>query len=281
MKKQFLILIIAHAASSLSGQVGIGTENFTVSEAVHVESKNRGILFPRFYMPDPLNDISPAINPKPYMLAFNNDPEYMNENSFYYSYNKTAEKMAWRGVLDVNIINSRLIPMKSFISMGQGDAYQTTALGGAVGYTIGESPTDHPWVEIPGMRKVINFNSNKNETTILVEGMVQDNNTGGYTTSNSFAIGLFVDGKLWTTRTFIVDSGYNRPCSYQIFNLKSNIYNLIKGNHTFSVYAITRNKLSGDATELSFGSANNKCSNISLNTMMAGGDLSIQIQEFK
>ncbi|MGV4438086.1 hypothetical protein ACQ1PL_01120 [Ornithobacterium rhinotracheale] len=282
MKRILLLLFLAHTAHSLNGQVGIGTEDFSVSEAVKIESSNRGVLFPRFTIPDPPNRVDPAKKPLQYMLAFNKNPQKKDENGFYYTYKKDDGTMAWRSIIDENTINSNLLPIKHSYSLSSPYAFQKAGLGTPVPYYIGESPTDHEWISIPGMEKTIEITSQNNQSTILVEGMVQSDNSGVDHSSNSYAIALFVDGSLWTTRTYILNVSYNRPCGYHLYNLKSNTYNLPPGKHIFKVYAITRNKLRGDAKTLSFGSPNKDCmkSDNDISQFMSQGSLYIQTQEF-
>lgn len=282
MKKQLVLSLVLFSSlsSMLMGQIGIGTENFSVSEVLNIESSNKGVLFPRLMIPDPSNSIVPAENPKQYMIAFNDDPNYTNENSFHYTYRKPDNTMAWRGVLDINIINARLVPIRTNTCKATDGGSQDVGTGKPVPYIIGEGPEAHKWVEIPGLSKIVNIKSNKNEGTIVVDGMIQDNNTGSEKSSNSYAIGLFLDDKLFTVRTYVVNSSNNSPCAYQAFNLKSNVYNLTKGKHKFSIYAITRSLLSGDATTLTFGAANSGCkSGTYLSGLMSRGQMAVQIQE--
>ncbi|MGQ1944670.1 hypothetical protein [Ornithobacterium rhinotracheale] len=280
MNKKLLFLPIALLFFNLKGQVGIGTNDFSTSEAVKIESSNRGILLPRFTIPDPPNRIAPAKDPKQYMIAFNKNPEKKDENGLFYTYKKDNGFMAWRSIIDENTINSKLLPVKHSYSLSSEYADQPAGLGRPDPYNIGEETSAHKWVLIPGLEKTINITSKENNSTILVEGIVQADNGTYNHSSNSFAVGLFIDGRLKTTRTYIVDASYNRPCGYKVFNLKSNVYDLEPGNHKISVYAITRNKLHGDAKTLSFGSPNKNCTNINnLSPIMSKGSLYIQTQE--
>ncbi|MGQ1928250.1 hypothetical protein [Ornithobacterium rhinotracheale] len=282
MNKKLLFLPIALLFFNLKGQVGIGTNDFSTSEAVKIESSNRGILLPRFTIPDPPNRIAPAKDPKQYMIAFNKNPEKKDENGLFYTYKKDNGFMAWRSIIDENTINSKLLPVKHSYSLSSEYADQPAGLGRPDPYNIGEETSAHKWVLIPGLEKTINITSKENNSTILVEGIVQADNGTYNHSSNSFAVGLFIDGRLKTTRTYIVDASYNRPCGYKVFNLKSNVYDLEPGNHKISVYAITRNKLHGNANTLSFGTPNKNCLNSKnrITSFMSEGSLYIQTQEF-
>ena len=284
---KFLLSIpILSVSFFVSAQVGIGTTTVAPSEVLKVSSTNKGILLPKLKMPSPNTNVLPAINPKRYMIAFNNS-DIDDENGFYYTYEKSLSPttLAWKPFLDINTINNRLIVTKNHNYTATNGVWQNTGTGGAVPYTIGENPTVRPWLQIPGGSKTINYTKNNNETSIYFEGMIQDNNSGFDYSENSYAIGLFVDGKLHSVRTFVLTAPINSECAYDIFSLKSNVYNLPAGNHTFSVYAITRAQLSGDANTLTFGIGNNGCSLPAGWTPYLSNDMtrlkvSVQIQEF-
>lgn len=263
-------------------QIGIGTTTVSASEVMRIaanlpgETLSRGILIPRVSLSSNV-DLVTVPNPAVGLMLYN---QSFASRGFYY-----WDSAKWERAFDKKSVLEIIVPAVNEVQSSTGGASQETATGGPVGYTVGlntgESPTSRPWVALPGMSKTINIFSATNTTTITASGTIQASNTA-VTSENqvhSYAVGIFINNKLYSVRLFILNGKQGMTCLADSFDIKANTRDLPTGNYTISVYAITRSELLGGTDIiLNWGQPAVSCNN--LNSDMAKGVLTLQTQQF-
>lgn len=256
--------------SVVSAQVGIGNtvNTFDESEALKIVSTNKGVIIPNVSLTS-LSSASPITSPATSLLVYNTNTT--TGKGFYFWKNSK-----WNVLLDstniyayLGIINSTTITSNAAIT--------DNTRNGAVQYTIGEIQSAHEWQLIPNLSTNINLYSANNNITVNVNGVVQVVNTSSEpTTTNSYAIAIFVDDKLASVRNFIINAA--AQCTYNDFNEMLTIQNLSLGTHSIKVYETFRTNVENDSNPtLTFGDKASTCNN--LTTDMARTIMNIQITE--
>ena len=104
------------------------------------------------------------------------------------------------------------------------------------------------WTKIPGMEVNFDIVDGSNTISMNVEGMAQYNGNMADGSSVSFAIGIFVDGKLGAVRMASVD-GNSFSFETQKFEVLGQVSNLSVGRHKIEVYATRRNSTPSGTNE--------------------------------
>lgn len=300
--RQVLFFLLLN--SLLAAQIGIGTADVSPSEALKIGSKldveagYRGLLIPRVALADPINSIAPfTVIPKGGLLLFNSDPA--KEGFYYFTGKQNGSTVMWEPVFSEIILKEKVVPVRTENSVSTAGITQNSASGGAVAYDLNELSSVRSWVKIPGLGKTVTLSSAANNVSIMAEGIVQLNNTsynectsrkgngecqtpGNYTDnveSQSFAVGVFVNGQLKSVRTYLIDGYKYNTCMSQIFNIKVNLENVATNTPlNMEIMAITRSKLDGQASQMTWASNASGCS--SVNGFMGRGTMSVQTQNF-
>lgn len=108
-------------------------------------------------------------------------------------------------------------------------------------YTEGSAPNDIPggWTPIPAMETTFDIISANNTISFSVEGVETYNGDMSPGASISFAIGIFVDGKLSAVRVMGLNgSSFNKESDK--WSLLGSVQNLSVGSHIIKVYATRR-----------------------------------------
>lgn len=229
---------------STSAQVGIGTEIIENDLLLKTYSSNKGVLIPNLSIPN-LNLASPVTTtPSLGLLAYNKAPGKKGFN--FWEVNK------WNELVDSQNIYS-LLGLSVSYSTSSSSAVDLSTLSGALMYAENSLPGS-VWTEVPGLSKNINITQTNNTVFVLTEGMVQANNTNVSTVNTyTYAVGIFVDGKLAGVRNY--SSNYGRTFQYDFFSINSVFKNLSLGNHTIKTYVTMRVNNYSNATIWKFGGA--------------------------
>lgn len=229
------------------------------SAILEIRSTNKGIMLPKIEIsPDGSN-----IQNAPEGLLFYNTNT--NKLNFWDTtkFSKNLEGSDAQG----------LIPeTKNIISENTGPT--TISSYSNINYTIDSDTTG--WTDL---KTTLNLKPTKNINSILVnlEGMAAANNSSS-NTNYSFAIGIFVNGKLKIVRKFYAnDSG---QCLWKKFDLTGIFKNLpvLAENESYELKVYGKNLSSGSSSiNITYGGPGGTCSNI--NTGMAKINLSVQITE--
>ena len=295
----YKILFLLLSGGLLNAQVGINSTAPSPSEALRIQSKpnnstdkDRGLLIPRVKLDDILGSPNPVVSPKLNLMVYNPDADYAKEG--FYLFNGTG----WNKMTTQDDVLQKVVPTKHLIDTSTSGAVQNSDQGKAKQYNEGDDPITNGWAKIPGLEKTVTVSKSKSNVTILTEGMVQWNiaalPSGVF--SQTFAVGVFIDNKLYSVRSYYIDGYSQMGCLAQIFDIKVIAENLSIGDHKIEVYAITRSQQSpvpgrqGHGT-LTWGAASAPklpgdndprtatCSNINTSPM-AEGVMAIYIQEF-
>lgn len=266
MNKSMLLIALSCATIGY-GQIGISDNAITMSpsEILKVESSNKGVLIPGVFLED-LNLPNPISNPAPSLAVFNTNKD-IGEGLYLWINNRWDPLVDSRNVYAyAGIVRTEMVESTAGIT--------DSSVNGAATYTIGESPSAHDWQLIPGMSKTIDIVSANNNVSVSVGGLVQaDTNSDQQT--YSYAIGIFVDGKLAAVRNFILSG--STTCLYSDFNVFMTASNLSVDSHTIEVYETYRVDLNNKGKALRFGEKVASCNNIS--TDMSRSLMHIQISE--
>lgn len=277
------ILLMLFSTLALTAQVGIGTDQVANSEALVISSrlKNEAPTAPgRGFLPTRValtseTDATTIPNAAHALAVYNTNglPGF-----FYWDTTQTPKR--WRRLMDVPGTMELIVPVKNETGTSSGGASQATGTGTPVAYTIGELSTVRPWVKVPGLDKQITIYSATNNVTIIGSVPLQINNSGNNNTFDvhSYAIGIFRNNQLVSVRPFSINAATRMNCAIEASEIKVNLSNLPVGQHNIEVFVITRSKLSGTATSLTWATPATGCSN--LNGFMTRGNISIQTQQF-
>lgn len=273
MKKLLTFVAISILATSTYSQVGIGDNPTDIhpSEALKISSTNKGIILPNVHLTS-YDSADPIPNPAEGLLIYNKNP------------NLGKGFTMWKGSKWKPMLNSSNIAQ--FLGViNSSTVISTTAVDdktkqGATLYTEDEGPsTNRTWKQIPGVEKTIQVNSQNNTVSVNVNGIVQVKQSNSTNTSTtSYAIGIFVNGKLKSVRNFILKG--DTDCNYGDFNILYTAKDLDPSvNHKIKVYEIYRTNVDDTnyTPTLTFGGKNSLCSNLSDN--MARTVMNIQITE--
>lgn len=268
MKKKLTTFFITNSLFVMlnAQHIGIGTQTFDDSEVFKVVSANKGVLIPNINIPD-LNLPNPVNSPANSLLVYNTNVD--SGKGFYLWKNNK-----WNPLVDSHNIYKLLGIVRSLSVISTG-AITDSSYNGANSYTIGEVPSAHDWQQIPGLTLNVDVYSSSNSITTSSSGLIQVNSNGSSNTYISYAIGIFIDGKLAGVRNFIIYG--TAPCLFNDYNVFFTINNLSIGNHTIAVYQTSRVNFGTSGEVITYGSKVNSCSNI--NSSMDKSILNVQISE--
>ncbi|MBT0549104.1 hypothetical protein [Riemerella anatipestifer] len=262
-------------SSMCLGQVGIGTENVHLSEALKVEASNKGVLLPKISIPD-LQQAPPVANPATSLMVYNTNVD--SGKGHYYWFNNQ-----WNPLLNSENIYKLLGIAKLTIKKSSSTMVANTETG-TISYTENETPSSR-WTLIPGLSHTVNVTSTKNNIVVNIDGIAQRNNLSSSNTGDfmSYAIGLFINDQLKAVRNFVVTG--NNACLYGNFGLSFNQQNLGLGSYKIEVRQTLRAKAVSSAFydkafyNLTFGGKSTSCTNLADD--MARTELAIQLTENK
>lgn len=266
MKKTMLLLALSSFTLGYS-QVGISDNAISMdaSEIFKVESSNKGVLMPGVSL-TALNLPNPIINPAPSLAVYNMN-KAIGEGMYLWIDNR------WEPLVDSRNVYSYAGLVRTEMVESTGPIDDATQ-NGATTYSIGEFPSAHDWQLIPGMSKTIEIVSANNNVSVSVGGLVQAN-TDASAQTYSYAIGIFIDGKLAAARNFHLSG--STSCLYSDFNVFMTANNLPVDEHTIEVRETFRVDLNNKGKSLRFGEKIASCNNIS--TDMSRSLMHIQISE--
>jgi hypothetical protein len=248
MKKTLSLVIFTLLNLTAYSQVGVGTTQVEKDLLLKVKATDKGFLLPNITIPD-LSKAAPVNNPAYGLLVYNNHPEKKGFN--YWDGSK------WSTLIDTNNIYSVLGLTISY-STSNSNPVSLTAPQGALNYAENSLP-ETIWTEVPGLTKEINITNTNNNVFIITEGMVQANNdTPNLSNVFTYAVGIFVDGKLAGVRNY--SSKYANSYQYDFFSINTLLQNLSAGKHTIQTFVTLRYNVYTNATNWKFGGSNNTSS---------------------
>ncbi|MCX8523721.1 hypothetical protein OF897_07270 [Chryseobacterium formosus] len=250
MKKK-LHLMAAYSMlffQNLQAQVGIGTTSVENDLLLKVSSTNKGVLIPNLSIPN-LNAPNPVISPALGLLAYNN---YSGKQGFNF-----WDGTKWSELVDARNVYS-ILGLTISYSTSNSSPLNVSTLSGALNYAENSIPGT-VWTEVPGLSKDITITQTNNSVFVITEGMVQANNTN-VSRSNTFtyAVGIFVDGKLAGVRNY--STNYGKSYQYDFFSINTLFKNLGVGNHTIKTYVSMRVNDYSNASIWRFGGSANTSS---------------------
>jgi len=265
MKKKLYLIAVSSMLFifTTKAQVGIGTTTVENDLLLKVSSSNKGVLIPNLSIPN-LSLASPAVNPAYGLLAYN---KATGKQGFHF----------WDGIRWIELIDTRNI----YSALGLTISYSTSnastidvlALSGAINYAENSLPGTI-WTEVPGLSKDVTITQTNNSVFVITEGMVQANNN--FTSASStftYAVGIFVDGKLAGARNY--SSNYGRANQYDFFSINTLLKNLTVGTHVIKTYVTMRVNNFTNATVWRFGGA----ASSSVNSDMSKINMFIKVTE--
>ncbi|MFC7348170.1 hypothetical protein ACFQO9_15740 [Chryseobacterium zhengzhouense] len=243
MKKLFL-LIAAYSMLFLNNykaQVGIGTTAIENDLLLKVSSANKGVLIPNLTIPN-LNVANPVDSPSFGLLAYNN---YNGKKGFnFWDGNKWSELVDSRNVYSV-------LGLTISYSTSNSAPISVTTLSGALNYGENSLPGT-VWTEVPGLSKDITITQSNNSIFVITEGMVQANNSlASRANTFTYAVGIFVDGKLAGVRNY--STNYGKSYQYDFFSINTLLKDLSLGTHTIKTYVTMRVNNYINASSWKFG----------------------------
>jgi len=265
MKKKFYLIAVSCLLfiSKTKAQVGIGTTTVENDLLLRVVSSNKGVLIPNLNIPN-LNSSSPVTNPAFGLLAYNNASGKQGFNFW--------DGTRWDELVDTQNIYSVLGLTISY-STSNSSPIDVSTLSGAINYAENSLPGTI-WTEVPGLSKNITISQNNNSVFVITEGMVQANNSSVSASSTfTYAIGVFVDGKLAGVRNY--STNYGRSNQYDFFSINTLLKNLSVGNHVIKTYVTMRVNNFASATVWKFGGA----ASSSVNSDMSRINMFIKLTE--
>lgn len=228
-------------STQLIAQVGIGTQVIEDDLLLKISSSNKGLLIPNLSIPN-IAAPDPVTDPAYGLLAYNN---YSGKEGFNY-----WDGTKWSTLIDTRNVYS-ILGLTISYSTSNSSAVTINSLQGALNYQENDLPGT-VWTEIPGLSKNITITQTNNSVFVLTEGMVQANNTSANITNvYTYAIGIFVDGKLVGVRNY--SSRYANTYQYDFFSINTLLQGLSVGNHTIKTYVTTRVNDNTSATSWRFG----------------------------
>lgn len=265
MMKTKIILAISILLNCFTySQVGVGTTEVENDLILKVKATNKGVLLPNITIPD-LSKAAPVNNPAYGLLTYNNNPEKKGFN--YWDGSK------WSTLIDTNNIYSVLGLTISYSTSNSAPVTLTTPQG-ALNYAENSVPGTI-WTVVPGLTKEISITSSNNNIFIITEGMVQANNdTANLSNVFTYAVGIFVDGKLAGVRNY--SAKYANAYQYDFFSINTLLQNLSVGKHTIQTFVTLRYNAYTNATNWKFGGSNNTSS---VNDDMSKINMFIKITE--
>ncbi|MCU7615953.1 hypothetical protein NZ698_01980 [Chryseobacterium sp. PBS4-4] len=266
MKKN-LFLIAASCLlfiSETKAQIGIGTTTVENDLLLKITSPNKGILLPSLNISN-LNLAAPVTSPSLGLLAYNNASGKQGFNFW--------DGTKWKELVDTKNIYSVLGLTISY-STSNSSVLTLNSISGPLNYTENSTPGT-VWTEVPGLSKDITITQTNNSVFVITEGMVQANNTNLNSLAvYTYAVGIFVDGKLAGVRNY--SANYGRSYQYDFFSINTLFKNLTVGNHTIKTYVTMRANQYSNATEWKFGGTANANS---VNNDMATINMFIKLTE--
>ena len=241
---------------NFSAQVGIGTTTIENDLLLKVSSANKGLLIPNLSIPN-LNVAAPVTSPSLGLLAYNN---YSGKQGFNF-----WDGTKWSELVDARNVYSVLGLTISYSTSNSSPVTMTT-LSGALNYAENSVPGT-VWTEVPGLTKDITITQANNSIFVITEGMVQANNTNANRANTfTYAVGIFVDGKLAGVRNY--STNYGKSYQYDFFSINTLFKNLSVGNHTIKTYVTMRVNDYTNASSWKFGgSANASSVNADMSTI--------------
>jgi hypothetical protein len=247
MKKLFLFLVFPGSIMTYS-QVGINTPN--PQNALHIVSDGTK---------DPLRVDGLKPGSGSYLLVDSN------------------------GVIKTSTDRSNLTFVLPSVSNSTGLLLKEAGTTGSTTYAENSSPTNSispgvgankSWTKIPELESTINIIQPNNTVNISVEGMVQyDSSTAMASTMTvSYAIGIFLDGKLIAARLLPL-SGNGFVGTADKWSILGQTSNLTTGSHKIEIYATRRSTTGGAIADIAI--ARPAPSVTSLNQFMAKAVLQI------
>lgn len=224
-------------------QVGIGTTSVESNLLLKVNSSDKGVLIPNLTIPN-ANSPIPVTNPALGLVAYNN---YSGKKGFNY-----WDGTKWSELVDSKNVSS-LLGITQAYRVSNTVNVDLTTIQGALNYAENSLPGT-VWSEVPGLTKNITITQTDNTVFVINEGMVQSNNSNVDSTKTfTYAIGVFLDGKLVSVRNY--SAKYARSNQYDFFSINSLFKNLAVGNHTVKTYITLRANDYNSATLWRFGGA--------------------------
>ncbi|KQS91572.1 hypothetical protein [Chryseobacterium sp. Leaf394] len=244
MKKMLYFVVLGCfvvPSQKLFSQVGIGTTSVEDNLLLKVHSPNKGVLLPNLNIPN-LSLASPVTSPALGLLAYNKATGKQGFNFW--------DGAKWNELVDTRNVYSVLGLTVSYSTSNSAPLLINTPKG-AVNYPQDSVPGTI-WSEVDGLSKDITVTQANNSIVVITEGMVQANNSVT-SSSNTFtyAVGIFVDGKLAGVRNY--STRYSTVNQYDYFSINSVLKNLSVGNHTVKTYVSVRVNDYSSATEWKFG----------------------------
>lgn len=247
MKKKFLMIATFSLLffSKVSAQVGIGTTTIENDLLLKISSTNKGVLIPNLPISN-LNLPAPVTSPSLGLLAYNN---YSGKQGFNF-----WDGTKWSELVDARNVYSVLGLTISY-STSNSSPVNISTLSGALNYAENSVPGT-VWTEVPGLSKDITITQANNSIFVITEGMVQANNTNvSRTNTFTYAVGIFVDGKLAGVRNY--STNYGKSYQYDFFSINTLFKNLSIGNHNIKTYVTMRVNDYTNASTWRFGGSAN------------------------
>lgn len=258
MKKIFLYISGLIITSQLSAQTGIGTSSVDASAVLQVEATDKGILLPQVDLTSLTSSTTPVTSPADGLLIYSTNAT----NKGFYMWSAADAK--WLKFYDRETIKTKIESIVNYSAVSTESASSSTWITGSASYTLDETPSSS-WLPIQGVSQVITITNTNNVVIVDAGGVAQINNVsssqkGGYF---SYAIGIFVGGKLKGVRVFEAGNA-NRQMNFGKFELITNALNIPIGETTVEVRFKPINKRGNTANfnTLTVGGHCNGCTNI-------------------
>lgn len=244
MKKMLYYVVLGCfvvPSQTLFSQVGIGTTSVESNLLLKVHSTNKGVLLPNLNITN-LSVASPVTTPAYGLLAYN---KAVGKQGFTF-----WDGTKWNEIVDTRNVYSVLGLTISYSTSNSAPLNITTPQG-AMLYPQDSAPGTI-WSEVPGLSKDITVTQTNNSIVVITEGMVQaNNNTASSSNTFTYAVGIFVDGKLAGVRNY--STRYSTVNQYDYFSINSVLKNLSLGNHTIKTYVSVRVNDYSSASQWRFG----------------------------
>lgn len=265
MKKNLYLIAASCLLFSFktNGQVGIGTQAIESDLILKVHSPNKGVLLPNLNIPD-LSLAAPVTNPSFGLLAYNNATGKKGFNFW--------DGAKWNELVDTSNVYS-VLGLSISYSTSNSSSVDLTTLSGALNYAEDSAPGT-VWTFVPGLSKTIDITQANNNIFVVTEGMVQANNSSANAANTyTYAVGIFVDGKLMGVRNY--SANYGRSNQYDFFSINTLFKNLSVGSHDIRTYVTMRVNNNSSATSWRFGGA----TSASVNADMSKINMFIKLTE--
>lgn len=244
MKKMLYLVVLGCfvvPSQKLFSQVGIGTTSVEDNLLLKVHSPDKGVLIPNLDIPN-LSLAAPVTAPSLGLLAYNKST---GKQGFTF-----WDGTKWNELVDTRNVYSVLGITVSYSTSNSAPLNINTPQG-AINYAENSLPGTI-WSEVPGLSKDITITQTNNSMVVITEGMVQANNAAASSTNTfTYAVGIFVDGKLAGVRNY--STRYSSVNQYDYFSINSVLKNLSVGNHTIKTYVTVRVNDYSSASQWRFG----------------------------